>query len=167
MCSVERLLRSRHSVGSELELQSEETNATDKDNDKKRGSREAECVPSNACSEAAIQSEVKATQRKTKRPVKRKKRRRINEAICIHWNTACYDVAIQSEAKPTLHQKEKGQAQEREIERKRDGSMKQYAISLEDSLLRSSNSVGSETGTASGRGRGSTREREREKDREQ
>jgi hypothetical protein len=40
------------------------------------GSREAERIPSKACSETAIQSEVKATQRtsKQKGPIKKKKR---------------------------------------------------------------------------------------------
>jgi hypothetical protein len=47
--------------------------------DKRRGSREADCIPTKPCFEAAIQSEVKATQGKSKqkRTIKRKKRREL------------------------------------------------------------------------------------------
>jgi hypothetical protein len=49
----------------------------------------------------------------------RKKRRRISEAVCTQSQKACYEAIIQSEAKPTL-QEEKEQAQERELDRKRE-----------------------------------------------
>jgi hypothetical protein len=52
---------------------------------KRRGSREAECISTKACFEAAIQSEVKATERKRKpkRTIKRKKRRELYDSDVV------------------------------------------------------------------------------------
>jgi hypothetical protein len=76
MYSVKDLLESRHSVRSESEKEKEqlsEVKARKRKSQQKgaikikkcRGCREAECSPSKARSDAAIQSEVKATQRDT------------------------------------------------------------------------------------------------------
>jgi hypothetical protein len=59
MYSDENLLRSRHSVGSESDLEKEQAEVTDKEREQDREQR-SRMYSDETCFEAAIQSEVKA-----------------------------------------------------------------------------------------------------------
>jgi hypothetical protein len=111
-----------------------------KKREKKRGSSEAEWIPSKACSEAVIQSEVqaKATKSKRKRPIKSKKkeieqRRNGERASETEWiaSKACSEAATQSEVKAKATKRKskrkrpiKSEEKEREQQRKGEGAEK-------------------------------------------
>jgi hypothetical protein len=114
----------------------------------------------------------------------REKERAMNTFECIQSKQACYDAAIQSEEKPTNRGSSDAEctqsvpgskppfSQQKKQERERaSNEYNRMHSSVEESLLRSRHSVGSETDTALGRERASTREglieseRERESER--
>jgi hypothetical protein len=106
---------------------------------KRRGSREAELIPSKACFEATIQPVVKVTQRKSKK--KRKKRRESRESEWIP-SKACSEAIIQSEAIATQSE----EIDETDEEKSRRGN-RETEMHSDESLLRSRHSVESESDT--------------------